>query len=117
MVFSFPSLSPSLPRGSLSPSLPRGSHRRFFCPPPTLYLSGKGWEDKRRKLEGKKSEGKGQVHRPCAFIGIGNSEQEMQQLSLEDKAGRRGIEGRREGGREGGRDQGREWEGRGGVSE
>lgn len=60
---------------------------RFFCPPPTLYLSGKGWEDRRKQLEGKKSEGKGPVHRPCAFIGIGNSEQEMQQLSLEDKVG------------------------------
>ena len=27
----------------------------------------------------------GQVYRPLAFIGIGNSEQEMQQLSLDDK--------------------------------
>ena len=36
-------------------------------------------------MDGKKSEVKGQIHRPCAFIGIGNSEQEMQQLSLEDK--------------------------------
>ena len=37
------------------------------------------------KLEERKTEGKGQIFRPCAFVGIGNSEQEMQQLSLDDK--------------------------------
>ena len=51
-------------------------------------------------MEGRKSEVKGEAHRPCAFIGIGNSEQEMQQLSLEDKV--RGARERAEGGREGG---------------
>ena len=50
-------------------------------------------------MDGKKTEGKGQVHRPCAFIGIGNSEQEMQQLSLEDKVS---VQGR---GERGGREQ------------
>ena len=58
---------------------------------------------------------KGQIYRPCAFIGIGNSEQEMQQLSLEDK-----VEGGREGGMERGMEGGREERrkgGREGVSE
>ena len=75
-----------------------------------MYLLGSGWEDKRKELEQKKTEGKGgcnlmihfiihtgqkvtcnmrvcpgQVVRPMAFIGIGNSEQEMQQLSLDEK--------------------------------
>ena len=55
-------------------------------------------------MEGRKSEVKGEAQRPCAFIGIGNSEQEMQQLSLEDKV-RRERGGRREGEREGGREE------------
>ena len=46
---------------------------------------GSGWQ---KKLESMEREGcTEQEAQPCAFIGIGNSEQEMQQLNLEGKVG------------------------------
>lgn len=62
-----------------------------------MYLSGEGWEVKRRafkeKQEQKKKDEEESKEPPspfptpnlCAFIGIGSSEQEMIRLSLEDK--------------------------------
>lgn len=56
---------------------------RFFCPPPCIYLFGNGWKHKKEEMERNGVSEQDSI--VCAFMGIGNSDQEMVQLNMEGK--------------------------------
>jgi recombining binding protein (suppressor of hairless) len=78
-----------------------GNEKRFFCPPPCIYLLGDGWRRKREQLILSQQQAAGhagadpndpvaltsseQAAQICAFIGIGSPDQDMQQLDLNGK--------------------------------
>lgn len=57
------------------------NEKRFFCPPPCVYLRGSAWgvgEHRRGLLDQN-------PHAPNAFIGLSRTHEDMQQLHLEEK--------------------------------
>ncbi|EDV28772.1 uncharacterized protein TRIADDRAFT_49676 [Trichoplax adhaerens] len=65
-----------------------GNEKRFFCPPPCVYLKGDRWKLNRRYIKTNCQNNSVNGHNDSthlrAFIGIGNSDQEMQPLSIEE---------------------------------